>query len=649
MALSLPQQLWLKKAYVGDIVEKLRLQVFTIEDLRNFARINPAFSEKLALVETSAKNLEDPEELEDYNAAVRVLSSESNEWQDVEKALILYLERWRNMPSAAVRVAEIKAIFDSRTENARFKALKKSVDIFPETDGGQFVELFSELNAFISDYSEKDYAAADVESCKLMRTEVSEAIGRIAEKQWQLSLDDNGILKNTTEAITFLNKFNGLPEYADKVDDAIWRWAIVQDDVVAGVEEYERIFSGKGRHSSAAAEVYNARSEWDRIDSSNIYDLLEFLDYYPGHIFTEKAAKKLAELKMSELESLRRAPALYDNQTFCALYKRQICTKDELCSACGADDAMFERIISDSKIRATLPAPPGRNSQYAGGKGEIGLTDVILFGVAASGKTCVLSGLLSHDSVTVDEANYSGEYASVLKRYSRAGVAIPGTPEDFIAVVKASSLGKDGRRRSFNIVEMAGEAFSKKIIAAVGRNGRKATDFESMENSASAILTNGNDKLIFLLIDPTCDRFGRQDQIEAFNRLRSLMFDVEANREVMKQVKGLHFIVSKADTLGENRMEKARDIVHEILNPATRGALVGQCRNYGINYSTDSLLNGRPRIFCFSLGKFNVGNIYNYDPKDSGELLSVICDYVDNTSGLSFMRRLRNFLVQPFI
>ncbi len=42
MALSLPQQLWLKRAYVGDIVEKLRLQVFTIEDLREFALANPA-------------------------------------------------------------------------------------------------------------------------------------------------------------------------------------------------------------------------------------------------------------------------------------------------------------------------------------------------------------------------------------------------------------------------------------------------------------------------------------------------------------------------------------------------------------------------------------------------------------------------------
>lgn len=642
MALSLPQQLWLKRAYVGDIVEKLRLQVFTIEDLREFAFANPAFTEKLALIEASAKNIEDPAEIEEYKAVLAALAGTSDV-RSVEEALASYIGRWKSLPSAAGRVAEIKSALDRSAENRRFEAVKAPVVNFLRTENGEPSSLVAALDAFIADYAQAGYAAADVERCKAMKVALTELASGLAAKRWRELFDDNGILKNPDGALAFIKTLPAPNEYSDKADDAVWQWALAQDDVVAGVEEYEKIYGGKGRNSAAAAEVYNARSEWNRIDSTNIYDLLEFLDYYPGHIFTGLAVRKLAELKERELDSIRRNPALYDNQTFCALYHKRICTKEELCSACGADEALFERILSDSKIRAALPSPPGSNSRYACGKGERGLTDVIFFGVAASGKTSVLSGLLSHDSVTVDEANYSGEYASLLKRYARAGVAISGTPDDFVAVVKATATDQSGRRRSFNLVEMAGEAFSKKIVAAEGRNGRKTNHFESMENSASAILTGENDKLIFLLIDPMCDRFGRQDQIEAFNRLRSLMFDVEANRDVMKRVKGLHFIVTKADTLGEDRQRKAHDIVCEILNPATRDELVRQCRNYGINRSADLVLSGQPRVFCFSLGRFNVGNIYDYDPKDSGELLSVIGNYAD---GPGFMRRLRNFFVK---
>ncbi|MDE6565092.1 MAG: hypothetical protein K2L92_09735 [Muribaculaceae bacterium] len=648
MALSLPQQLWLKRAYVGDIVEKLRLQVFTLDDLRDFALANPAFSEKLALVETSVKNLENPAELEEYNAVKKVLADTIDVLSE-EKMITSYISRWKSLPSAEERVAEVKSVLDRLSENRRYEAVKTSAVAFLRTEKGDIHSIVADLDAFISDYAQADYAIADVERCRSMKASVTALADSIVAKRWNELFDDKGILKNSAEAVDFLKTVDDSGVYAERTDDAVWQWALAQEDIVAAVEEYEKIYGGNGRHSADAAEVYNARSEWNRIDSTNIYDLLEFLDYYPNHIFTGQAVSKLAELKASELESMRRSPALYDNQTFCALYRNQICTKEELCSACGADDALFERIMADSKIRATLPSPPGSKSRYSCGKGESGLTDVIFFGVAASGKTSVLSGLLSHDSVTVDEANYSGEYASVLKRYARAGVAISGTPDDFVAVVKATVTAPGGRRRSFNLVEMAGEAFLKKIVAAEGRNGRKTNNFELMENSASALLTGNNEKLIFLLVDPVGDRFGRQDQIEAFNRLRSLMFDVEANSDVMKRVKGLHFIVTKADTLGADRLEKARDIVREILNPATRDELVRQCRNYGINRSDDQALDGRPRVFCFSLGRFNVGNIYDYDPKDSGELLSVIGDYADRAVDAGFMSRLRDFLIKPFI
>jgi len=100
MALSLPQQLWLKRAYVGDIVEKLRLQVFTLDDLRDFALANPTFAEKLALVETSVKNLENPAELEEYNAVKKVLADTTDVLSE-ETKIMSYVSR--KLPRGSLR------------------------------------------------------------------------------------------------------------------------------------------------------------------------------------------------------------------------------------------------------------------------------------------------------------------------------------------------------------------------------------------------------------------------------------------------------------------------------------------------------------------------------------------------------------------
>lgn len=592
MSLSLPQQLWLKRAYVSDVVDKLHAGVFTLDDLREYALANQAFAEKFALVEAALGNVEDP------------------------------------------------------AEPARFDAVCVAFKAFEDKPGSDSSALKALFDAYLKDYSKASYAAEHVEAVKAMNIKVEGLFAEAAEAEWQ-KLTAAPVQPDALKE--FLEKYKAVGSYLALSDDLLWNQALTADDVVAAVESYEGFFAGKGKHSAQAAEVYNATNEWFRVDVGNIYNLFDFLESYPGHLYERKALARLAALKDDELASLRRAPALYDNETFCALYRRQVCTRRELIEAAGIDDTVFERILEDSAIRAALPSPPGRNSRYACAAGEQGLLDVIFFGIAASGKTCVLSGLLANDSVVADEANYSGEYASLLKRYAHAGVALSGTPDYFSAVIRTSFMEPGGTKRSFNLVEMAGEAFSNKIVTAVGRSGKVESQFEAMENATASILTGRNNKLIFLLIDPTGDEAARQRQIEAFNRLRSLMFDVEGNRAVMERVKGLHFIVTKADTLGDNRPDKARDIVCRILNTAAREDLVAKCREYGINHSHDSEWNGRPEVFAFSLGSFTVGNIYTYNPADSDRLLSFISNYAVNTPVREgFWARLRRFILKLF-
>ena len=158
-----------------------------------------------------------------------------------------------------------------------------------------------------------------------------------------------------------------------------------------------------------------------------------------------------------------------------------------------------------------------------------------------------------------------------------------------------------------------------------------------MDSAAATIFAGPNPKLIFMLIDPVADEQSRQAQIEAYNRLRSLIFDVRANDYVTMRIIGIHFIVTKADMLGDNREAKAKEAVDTIFNKASREAFVKKCREYNINGPT-----GVPQTFCFSLGRFNVGNIFTYNPTDSSALLSTISDYCLASKPGCFLSRLFN-------
>ena len=117
----------------------------------------------------------------------------------------------------------------------------------------------------------------------------------------------------------------------------------------------------------------------------------------------------------------------------------------------------------------------------------------------------------------------------------------------------------------------------------------------------------------------------------------------------MGRVRGLHFVVTKADTLSGNRLESARAAVHKILNEASRTKLTNFCRDLSINSSNKKQLDGRPRVFCFSLGKFHPGNIYSGSQHDSEIILNVISDYVAAEKAVTPGRKVRRFFTQPLI
>ena len=89
------------------------------------------------------------------------------------------------------------------------------------------------------------------------------------------------------------------------------------------------------------------------------------------------------------------------------------------------------------------------------------------------------------------------------------------------------------------------------------------------------------------------------------------LFEMPENKEFMKNVDAIHFIVTKADTLGrsdQDRKEKARDLLlDKYRGPITK--LIAFCRrSKRVNYATDF----KPKAYPFSLGKFFVGGSFEY-------------------------------------
>ena len=257
-----------------------------------------------------------------------------------------------------------------------------------------------------------------------------------------------------------------------------------------------------------------------------------------------------------------------------------------------------------------------------------GCTDVYFFGDSASGITCLNMGLLASS----DFKWVYNEYGGKLVQLCEKGLLPACTKGDFASIttgVITDSKNEDVKH-FVNIIDMAGVAFSKKI--ADNPDGK--VKFADMWFGITDMLLNDNEKIFFLLIDPTSEtitrRFENSDGSSSLvtdYRERTLLrfislFEDDNNKKVLEKVKAIHVIMTKSDCLGEDESErekKAAKIIDEKYGQLKR-KLYGLCKEHDINLTTDY----KPQLFTFSLGKFYYGGIFEYDPTDSNKLLERI-------------------------
>lgn len=650
MALTPAQKTWLNRNAADAILSKVNAGQLNMSDLAALATEMPSFAPRYQAVVDLINSTPDPREVSQFENARALYSANPTDAAAVA-AINDYLRTWQNTPSARENVAQATEMANAITEARAFDQLRAKVEpALQRALAGQLPppSLATAVQNFISQWGNLPQAADHIGQCRLWEQQLNEALAATMDRQWLSLLDPQGRLIDFKQGEAYLQAFPVSGDRRVQLDHLMWEWVLRQPNPLQSAGRYQGVFGSAGLHNAEISTLTQAAQAWDSwLKDADLHSLLTFMEQNPDYPFITRVQERINALKAEALEEIRVKLNSFPPSLFKAYAESGIFTAEELMEAAQADEDLYKRILNIERTRAILPPEPEGQTQFGKGVGEPGVTDVIFFGISSTGKTCVLSGLLLNSYMGFDGRHYSGDYAQLVQNYAMEGVALEGTPEGFVATI--SAWVNDGRNKyKFNLFEMAGEEFRDRIAEAVYDDGEPITTFEHMGQGAPEILNSPNEKLLFLLIDPTVNQMQAIAQRKAVGAMLSMMFSPE-NRQFMQRVLGLHFIVTKADTLGNGheRLDRAAKFLDTVITDAWKQKMIEECLALGVNRSSDPSRNGRPMVFPYSLGHFTVGNIFAYDPEPSRQILQVVCDYCRPESKGGFISSVKELFSKP--
>ncbi len=292
----------------------------------------------------------------------------------------------------------------------------------------------------------------------------------------------------------------------------------------------------------------------------------------------------------------------------------------------------------------------------------IGFSDVYLFGVPSSGKSCVLSGLL-YTADKLGETEYiPQEYNGIdpcrdyydnitnCLEYCMVPEATGSETCNFMSLKLRHD--KDNVRTSYNklsMIEMGGEFFVATTESFTNAN------IDISEHGIVKYLSNNNRKIIFFVIDyskvlaSAYNDFRTSETKQKISLQRALdVFSTDGKGKdrsencTFSKTDSVIVIITKSDLMGVESREERLEIGKEYLRDVYESFMVNlreKCRHFGINKVVDY----RPLVTTFSLGDFMIGNTVNYNSRDAQEILKLLkYNTRSNTSGSSISVLLKN-------
>lgn len=427
--------------------------------------------------------------------------------------------------------------------------------------------------------------------------------------------------------------------HLEEIDDLMWvniRNAVSEPNLRRYLSDWP-----SGRHSDEANQALGEIGEWERVKRSNDLFLVDdYRDNHPDSLFKHEVESKFYELRDEELKKMKANPSEYTKNDVDRLIEADIFKHWELIDEELMTEESWDRLKLD---RDALPDLQSLQVEDPNIQAPEGCTDIYLFGTPGTGKTCLLMGLVGANGsgYTMNMRKNGGPYAAALQQYVHEGITTGHTYGTFVTVISGEVTEKTKRGNvvdhRINLVEMSGEEFALRIA------DNKEVSLANMGTGATNLLQNNNRKVFFIIVDPTKLRLKIEyldkvrdaegnligqnvrkkyiNQLDIMNKFVSL-FELPENQDIMRKVDAIHFVVTKADMLGDatTRLDKARELLL-----STYQGPVEQLKNYcrktkRINYSTSY----RPQVFTFSLGRFYLGDIFDFDKTETLQIVDTI-------------------------
>lgn len=528
-------------------------------------------------------------------------------------------------------------------DNPKFKAIEKELAYIPAQEAvARWKEIeqipatdtalkTAALTEFIAKYG--NYAG-NASMIQQARARLSVLTAEVEKADWE-AIDHDSI----NALLTHRRKYPSTSHDTD-IDNRVWE--LTDTSVALQLNRYISEFPN-GLHRTEAQEMLGAQELWRGVSTDpDPVTVADYISEEPQSPFIPKACQLLAELKAKEIEKMMTDPGTYKVDFLKLLINEDIFTKEELISNDVCTESTFDMLYNAPELPSI---EQNENSNPMIAKGA---TDVFLFGIPSSGKTCVLMGLLGSRNFVYDNAasGLGGTYADNLSIYRRHNKAPGRTYGNFVAQIQGT-VYRDNSDITYpiNLIEMSGEEFAMKIAL----NPENKVDFEDMGTGATKILTSDNRKIIFIVIDPTADGLIKLSSTQADGSSVTRIVEQDIiitkmvnmlirNPKVLKNTNAIHFILTKSDTLGsrEGRDRVAVERIKQLYGKTIK-TLRDICKTYSINKSTDY----QPSLFTFSLGEFYVGDLFEYDSYDADKLMNLVTSMAQGRKDKGFFNNLQ--------
>lgn len=447
--------------------------------------------------------------------------------------------------------------------------------------------------------------------------------------------------------------------HMDELDDLMWtntRNVMNQHSLNRYLNDWPL-----GRHAEEATRALNSFAEWDDVKrSGDLFLVDDYRDNHPDSPFIVEVNSTYYKLRDEKLAEMKKNPSEFSKDDVERLIAADIFTQWQLIDEGLVTDESWETLQLD---RDLFPNIQDYQREDPNIQAPADCTDIYLFGTPGTGKTCLLMGLTGANGqgYTLNMRVQGGPYASALQQYVNAGITPGRTFGRFVTTINGQ-VNETTRRGNIvshriNLVEMSGEEFALRIA------GNQDVAFTNMGVGATNLLANANRKVFFIIVDSTKDmvkveyveevkdaegnvideRIRKKyiSQLDILNKFVSL-FELPENQEIMKRVDAIHFVVTKADMLGDRtvRLDRARDLLK-----TKYAGPVEQLKNYcrqtkRINYSTGY----KPQVFTFSLGQFFLGDVFKFDTSETIKIVDTIRTVTGGVTERTFWDRVKDML-----